>query len=83
MLDVLDECEAPEARQGLISVLRDGLQALPPYFRFIITSRPENDNLTFTSLQSPKTEKFDLDLRVEESKLDDFTYIKYELEELR
>ena len=60
-----------------MNVLRDGIPTLPPNFRFIITSRPENDILSaFTSLQHPRAEKFDLDLRVEESKLDVFTYIK-------
>ena len=83
VLDALDECGTPDTRRSLMSVLWDDLSTLPASFRFLITSRPENDILTFTSLQSSKVETFDLDEQVKESKLDVFTYIKHELEGLR
>ena len=54
VLDTLDECGTPEARRGLIDVLQDRLPTLPPNFRFLITSRPEKDIFTFTSLPSSK-----------------------------
>ena len=83
ILDALDEHGTLETRRGLISTLRDGLPTLPPNFRIIITSRPVKDILTFTSLPPTKVQKLDLDHQTDENKLDVFTYIKYELEELR
>ena len=83
VLDALDECGTPESRRSLINVLRDGLPTLPPNFRFIITSRPENDILTFTSSRYPNVQTFDLDNQIDENKIDVFTFIEHELEELR
>ena len=83
VLDALDECGSLEARRGLINVLRDGLPTLPPNFRFTITSRPEKDILTFTSLQSQNVKTLELDHQTDENRLDVFTYIKHELEGLR
>ena len=83
VLDALDECGTPESRRDLIRVLRDDLPSLPPDFRFIITSRPEKDILTFTSLHSPSIRILDLDNRMDESRLNVFTFIKHELEGLK
>ena len=83
VLDALDECGTPESRWNLINVLRDRLPILPPNFRFIITSRPENDILAFNSPQSPNVQTFDLDNQIDENKIDVFTFIKHELEESR
>ncbi|PAV22985.1 nucleotide-binding-oligomerization-domain like receptor [Pyrrhoderma noxium] len=83
VLDALDECGTPKSRQSLINVLRDRLSTLPPNFRFIITSRPENDILNFTSSRSQNVQTFDLDNQIDENKLDVSTFIEHELEELR
>ena len=83
VLDALDECGTPESRWNLINVLRDRLPILPPNFRFIITSRPENDILAFNSPLSPIVQTFDLDNQIDENKIDVFTFIKHKLEELR
>ncbi|PAV23016.1 WD40 domain containing protein [Pyrrhoderma noxium] len=83
VLDALDECGAPDTRRSLMSVLRDGLPGLPSNFRFVITSRPEKDILTFTSLPSLKVQTLNLDHRMGENRHDVFTYIKHELEVLR
>ena len=83
VLDALNECGTPKSRWNLINVLRDRLPTLPPNFRFIITSRPENDILVFNSLRSPNVQTFDLDKRINENKVDVSTFIKHELEELR
>ena len=83
VLDALDECGAPETRRSLMNVLRDGLPDLPSNFRFVITSRPEKDILTFTSLPSLKVQALNLDHRMGENRRDVFTYIKHELEVLR
>ena len=83
VLDALDECGTPEARRGLIDVLQDRLPTLPPNFRFLITSRPEKDILTFTSLPSSRVQILNLDHQMDENRLDVFTYIKHELEEPR
>ena len=83
VLDALDECGTPESRRSLINVLRNRLSTLPPNFRFIITSRPENDILAFTPSQSPNVQTFDLDNQIDENKIDVFTFIKHELEELK
>ena len=83
VLDALDKCRTPEARRGLINVLQDRLPTLPPNFRFIITSRPEKDIFTFTSLPSSNVQTLNLDHQMDENRLDVFTYIKHELERLR
>ena len=82
VLDAMDECGNHETRRSLLEVLRDGLPTLPPNFRFIISSRPENDIHAFTSLHPSKVKTFNLDFQEEESKHDIFTYIKHGLEEL-
>ena len=83
VLDALDECGTPETRQGLINALQHGLPSLPSNFRFLVTSRPEGDLLPFISLPLPRVHTLELDRKVEENKLDVYTYIKHELEILR
>ncbi|EJC99860.1 WD40 repeat-like protein, partial [Fomitiporia mediterranea MF3/22] len=43
VLDALDECCTPDARRKLMALLQKEFGKLPPSFRFLITSRPEND----------------------------------------
>lgn len=43
VLDSLDECGTPESRRELTRLLSQELTRLPSNFRFLITSRPEND----------------------------------------
>ena len=83
VLDALDECGTPETRQSLINVLKHGLPSLPSNFRFLVTSRPEGDLHPFISLPPPRVHTLELDRKVEENKLDVYTYIKHELEDLR
>ena len=42
VLDALDECGPRDAQNALASLLRDKISTLPPIFRFLVTSRPEN-----------------------------------------
>ena len=83
VIDALDECGTPEERRSLMSVLRNGLPTLPASFRFLITSRPEKDILPFTSLPPLKVKTLNFDYQMDENRLDVFTYIKHELDELR
>ena len=43
VLDALDECGDQSSREELLDILGTKLQTLPPAFRFLITSRPEED----------------------------------------
>ena len=43
VLDALDECGLQNSRRALLQVLEDKLSTLPANFRFLITSRPEED----------------------------------------
>ncbi|PAV21526.1 nucleotide-binding-oligomerization-domain like receptor [Pyrrhoderma noxium] len=82
VLDALDECGTSETRQSLINVLQHGLPSLPQNFRFLLTSRPEHDILSF-SLSSPGIHTIKIDHNSEENRCDVHTYIKHELEKLR
>ena len=83
ILDALDECGTPETRQSLIKVLQHGLPSLPSNFRFLVTTRPEGDLLPFISLSPLRVHTIELDRKVEENRLDVYTYIKHELEDLK
>ena len=83
VLDALDECGTPQTRQSLIDVLYHGLPTLPSNYRFLVTTRPERDILSFISLPSLKVHTLNLDYRAEENRLSVSTYIKYELEKLK
>ena len=50
VLDALDECGDPSTRQDLLEILSTKLPTLPSIFRWLITSRPEEDiRFRFTS----------------------------------
>ena len=73
VLDAIDECGAPQSRQVLMSVLRDGIPSLHSAIRFLITGRPEEDILPFASL--PNVRHITLDHQSEESMHDVPAYI--------
>ena len=81
VLDGLDECGTPELRQSLLDVLRYGLPTLPANFRILITSRPGADIASLIS--SPSFLTILLDRHSDESKVDIYTYIKYQFEEMK
>ena len=83
VLDALDECGTPETRRNLMNILYDELLTLPPNYRFLITARPEEDILPFVSLSPLAVHALNLDYRIEESRLDVYTYTKHELEKLK
>ena len=80
VLDAIDECGTPEARRGLLNVLRNLVPNLPPNFRFLITGRPEEDVL---SLSLSNVQMVTLDQQSDESKEDVYTFIRHELGNLR
>ncbi|PAV17353.1 nucleotide-binding-oligomerization-domain like receptor [Pyrrhoderma noxium] len=80
VLDAIDECGTPEARRGLLNVLRNLVPNLPPNFRFLVTGRPEEDIL---SLSLSNVQMFTLDQQSNESKEDVYTFIRHELGNLR
>ena len=81
VLDALDECGTPESRQSLINVLRDCLPTLPPNFRILITSRPEEDIASLNSERKFLT--VTIDQHSDESKANVSTYIEFEFNQMR
>ena len=81
ILDALDECGTPETRQSLINVFRDCLSTLPDNFRILITSRPDEDISPLIS--SPSYKIITLDQHSDESKLNVYTYIKHQFDQMR
>jgi hypothetical protein len=43
LLDALDECGSERERKDLLAIIRTGLDTLPHFVKFVITSRPEVD----------------------------------------
>ncbi|TDL18575.1 WD40 repeat-like protein [Rickenella mellea] len=43
VMDALDECGDPQWRETLLEIIADKIPELPSNFRFLITSRPEDD----------------------------------------
>ena len=81
VLDALDECGTPESRQSLINVLRDCLPTLPPNFRILITSRPDEDIAPLIS--KPDFVTMTIDQHSDESKVSVTSYIKFEFNQMR
>lgn len=70
-LDALDECGSSAARRSLMKVLLDGIRRLPLNFKFIITSRREQDiDRAFNALQSDSVTIFELDYTSDLSRRD-------------
>ncbi|PAV17574.1 nucleotide-binding-oligomerization-domain like receptor [Pyrrhoderma noxium] len=81
VLDALDECGTPELRQSLLNLFRDRLSTLPNNFRILITSRPDEDISSLIS--SPSYKIITLDQHSDESKLNVYTYIKHQFDQMR
>ena len=87
MLDALDECGPPDAQNELASLLREKISTLPPIFRFLVTSRPENGvrSLLRTPVSplSPFCIQSELDHTSALSKEDALNFVAHEMKELR
>ncbi|PAV17745.1 WD40 domain containing protein [Pyrrhoderma noxium] len=60
VLDALDECGFQDTRRTLLQVLEDKLSTLPANFRFLITSRPEEDIIgSLSDLSEIRTARLD------------------------
>ena len=82
VFDALDECAIPSRRKMLLRLLADELKALPPFVRFLITSRPEVDLVTtFKGKSNFYTHEFQID---HESNMRDVkSYLRRQLEDIR
>ena len=87
VLDALDECGPPDAQNELASLLRDKISTLPPIFRFLVTSRPENGvrSLLRTPVSplSPFCIQSELDHTSALSKEDALNFVAHKMKELR
>ena len=79
VLDALDECGSLEAQKELASFLEDKVSTLPPVFRFLVTSRPEEG----ISSMSPFCNHSILDHTSTSSKEDVIKFVRHEMRELR
>lgn len=80
ILDALDECGTWQSRRNLMRLIKDDFSRLPKNFRFLITSRPEND---ITNAFSPTPDwlyHIELDYTSKNIHKDVLTYLKYELD---
>lgn len=80
VIDALDECGTLTTWRRLMQVLLRGLQRLPSNFKFIITSRREQDiSRVFNSLQSDSVTVLELDYTSHLSHRDVQTYLAHEI----
>ncbi|KAF7975677.1 hypothetical protein HWV62_8777 [Athelia sp. TMB] len=61
IIDALDECGNPAARETLLQVLSQSASALPRNFRVLVTARPEKDIIRAFSDQHPNVQQRRLD----------------------
>lgn len=73
--DAIDECGTSETRRALLRVL-SRLPELPKKFRFLITTRPEND-ITNTLFHLPTMIQLELDPSSSDSQHDVQAYLKH------
>lgn len=82
ILDALDECGTPESRKELMRIFRQRLPKLPSNFRFLFTSRPENDFVKLFSSRSDIVRTVELDYNSEGSRVDVQSYLHHEMERI-
>ena len=82
ILDALDECGTVDTRKQLVRLLEYEFSTLPPNFRILITSRPEEDIVSLLPSQS-HVHSIMIDQRSEDNKQDVLMFIKFEFEHLR
>ena len=81
VLDALDECGTAQSRIPLLRILEKELSTLPPKYRFLITSRPEEDLIVLKSL--PSAHVIEVGSALDDTKRDVDSYIRFEFEKLR
>ncbi|EJC99716.1 WD40 repeat-like protein [Fomitiporia mediterranea MF3/22] len=79
IIDALDECGTPTARRSLMKILKGEFGKLPPNFRFVITSRPEDDITTALSNRPNSVYEISLGSVSADSRRDVLRYIDYEM----
>ncbi|EJC99864.1 WD40 repeat-like protein [Fomitiporia mediterranea MF3/22] len=79
ILDALDECGTPIARRKLMSLLQKEFGKLPSNFRFLITSRPEDDINKALSNRPNLVYEVALDSGSAESRRDVLHYVDQEM----
>ena len=82
VLDALDECGNSSSREPLLKTLAEGLPKLPDIFRFLVTSRFEDDIASWLSRPS-SVERLRLTTDQEESGSDIYRYIQSEMHSIR
>lgn len=80
IFDAMDECGSSEERRELLRVLAR-LPELPKKFRFLITTRPEND-ITNTLFSSPSMMQLELNPSCSDSQQDVRTYLDHAMRDL-
>lgn len=80
VIDALDECGTSVTRRSLMQVLLRGIQKLPLNFRFLVTSRREQDiDRAFKSCQSNPVTVLELDYTSDLSRRDVRSYLTHEI----
>lgn len=83
VLDALDECGSRETREPYIRLIKEKLQTLPLNYRFLITSRPEEDITSPNELERLRLRHMDLDYESDNAKSDVLKYIQTKLGDLK
>ena len=84
VLDALDECGSREVQKELAILIRDKISTLPPVFRFLITSRPEEGiNPLLRNSMPPFCNHTTLDHTSASNEEDVIKFVRHEMRELR